>query len=85
MAIAWGGEGLLQWYGYDSHKMEYLVKGFMEVFHMRLDTSVEPIVADISGSKSRSKSNHKSARLNAKAVEDKLHKNSRRRELLAPF
>ncbi len=66
MALSWGGGGC-----YDQLKTEYLVKGFTEGFHLRLDSSVEPIAMEIGRSKSQSISNHKSARVNPVAVEEK--------------
>ncbi len=79
------GGGLLQRCGYDQHKTDYLVKGFREGFHLRLDTSVEQIVMGIGRSMSRSKSNHKSARVYPMAVEEKLRKEHRAKRMIGPF
>ncbi len=64
--------GLLQHYGFPLHKTCYLVSGFTEGFRLRLDSSVAAIAQEVSSHSSHSKSNHKSARVNPKAIEDKL-------------
>ncbi len=80
-----GGRGLRRRHGYDPHKTDYLVKGFTEGFHLRLDAPVHLIAEDLTTTSLLTKSNHKSARVNPEAVGTKLCKKIRAKGMIGPF
>ncbi len=65
---------MLQHYGYPIHKIRYLVNRFTEGFRLRLDSQAAVIAQEAISYTSHSKSNHKSARVNPNAIEEKLCK-----------
>ncbi len=79
------GGGLLKQYGYPPHKTQYLVYSFTEGFRLRLDSHIPAIARKASSHTSHSKSNHKSAQVIPKAIEDKLSKELVARRMIGPF
>ncbi len=78
-------EGLLLHHVYDRTKTQYLVSGFREGFHLRMSSSVSSLAKNITKNKSSTTSNHKSARANPKAVEDKLATELKVHRMIGPF
>ncbi len=73
------------WGGYPPHKTQYIVSGFTEGFRLRLDTHIPAIACETSSHTSHSKSNHKLARVNPKAIKDKLSKEHVARRMIGTF
>ncbi len=70
---------------YDKGATHYLVKGFREGFHLRLDRPVDQIASDRKRNKRVVKGNIKTALDNPEAVEAKLEKELLAKRMIGPF
>ncbi len=69
---------------YDKDKTRYLVEGFRQVFHLRLNQPIHQIVKDRHAN-SRMVKGNKMALANPQVVEEKLMKGLRAKRMIGPF
>ncbi len=75
---------LLATFDYDTRATHYLVEGFREGFHLRLDRPVDQLTSDRRSNKRVIKGNNKTALDNPQAVEDKLEKELLAKRMIGP-